>query len=137
MSEFVALQIENRYQKGSDLDTKKQRDGRKRQKGSDRGMARVAPVLSSHSMAFLLHSCPSFSSLCSYQQLKCAPGSLHQSLLSESSSSGFLGSEGEPGARVRAGPAQQEHRPAGPHSVFRLTGFETCDWLIQAELAQV
>lgn len=81
-------------------------------------MAWVAPELFSRSMAHLLHSCPSSSSLCTFQQLKCAPGSLHQSLLSEASSSGFLASEGEPGARVRAGQVGQGHSPTGPHSIF-------------------
>ena len=110
--------MENQYQKGSGLDITKQKDGRKGQKGSDGGVAQVAPELFFCSMARLLHSCPSSSSLCSLQQLKCAPGSLHQSLVSESSSSGFSASKGEPGARVRAGQAGQGHSLTGPRSIF-------------------
>lgn len=89
-----------------------------------RRMGQVAPELFSHSMACLLHSCSSFSSLCSFQQLeKSAPGSLHKSLLSENSTRGFSSSEGEPEARVAAGQAGQGHSLTGPHSVFIV-----CPW---------
>lgn len=79
--------------------------------------------LFSCSMARLPHCCPSSSSLCSFQQLKCAPGSLRQSLLPECTSSGFSTSMGEPGASVRARQAGQVHSLSGPHTIFI-----TCPW---------
>lgn len=104
----MALQIENQYLKGSDLGVTKQKDGRKStERERQRGVSAESFPLS---MAHLLHSCPSSSSLSSSQQLICAPGSLDQSLLSGSSSSSFSASEGEAGVRGRAG---QGHRPQG------------------------